>query len=193
MEEDEDLIIDELDTDWIENFNKIDEEFKNYYCEDLPFVKINSLYINSENEIDMVKEEKIILKTPSLLSKEELLQIIKQNCFISGQKYSLLGILKYNIDIEPKNLKHLFKYQTNKNESNQLFLTSLKNIDDIKFEKSITMFHDINQLFILFHQLICVPKSSTNTLNHNFTKKVFIYSNSNKKTKRKQYKDSITL
>ncbi len=190
---DEEELIDDLDTDWIDNFNKMDEEFKNYYCEDLPFIKINSVYINSLNEIDMVKEEKIIFKTPSLLSKEELLQIIKHNSFINGQKYSLLGILKYNIDIDPKNLKQLFKYQTNKADLNQLFLTSLKNIDDIKFEKSITMFHDINQLFILFHQLICVPKSSSNALNHNFTKKVFIYSNSNKKTKRKQYKDSITL
>lgn len=185
---DDNEIIDDLDTDWIENFNKIDSEFKNYYTEDLSFIKVNTIYINSANEIDMIKEEKILLQIPSILSKEELLQIIKNNCFINGQKYSLLGILKFNINIEPANLKTLFRLK----DASDIFFSSVKNIDDIKFDKSITMFHDINQIFVLFHQLICIPKGSNNQhLTGNFTKKVFIYSNSNKKTKRKLYKDSI--
>ena len=183
--------IEDLNTEWIDNFNKIDEEFKNYYCEDLTFIKINYVYINSINEIDMVKEEKHLLKKVGTLSKEELLQIIKQNCFVNGQKYSLLGILKYNIDIEPKNIKQLFKFDNNNNNFVPYF-SSVKNIDSIAFEKSIAMFHDINQIFILFHQLICLPNNNNNNNKKigNYTKKVFIYLNSNKKTRRKLYKET---
>jgi len=180
--------IEDLDTDWIEEFNKNDEEFKNYYCEDLSFIKVHYIYINSSNEISVLKEEKLLLKTPSTLYKEELLHIIKNNCFMNGQKYSLLGILKYNIDIDPSNLKHLLKY-TNKQDINNPFLTSVKNIDTIKFEKSITMFHDINEIFVLFHQLICIPKNKKTDPHSNYTKKIYIYSKTNKITKRKQYKE----
>lgn len=182
-------LIEDLDTDWIEEFNKNDEEFKNYYCEDLTFIKVQYVYINSSNEINILKEEKLLLKTPSILYKEELLHIIKNNCFMNGEKYSLLGILKYNIDIQPSNLKHLLKY--NKSINSNPFLTSVKNIDTIKFQQSITMFHDINEIFILFHQLICIPKNIQveGKRNYNYTKKVYIYSNANKRTKRKLYKE----
>lgn len=182
--------IEDLDTNWIDNFNKMDEELKNYYCEDLTFIKINSIYINSLNEIDMIKEEKHLLKSLGILSKEELLQIIKHNCFLNSQKYSLLGILKYNIDIEPSNIKQLFR----KNKiAVDTYFSSVKNIDSIKFEKSIAMFHDINQIFIIFHQLVCVPKPLIDGQNDNCTKKVFIHSNTNKRTKRKLYKDNIAI
>lgn len=182
-------LIEDLDTDWIEEFNKTDEEFKNYYCEELSFIKVHYVYINSSNEINFIKEEKILLKTPSILHKEELLHIIKNNCFMNGQKYSLLGILKYNINIQPSNLKHLLKYTKDPNRNP--FLTSVKNIDTIKFEQSITMFHDINEIFILFHQLICIPKNIDieSKKKYNSTKKVYIYSNANKRTKRKLYKE----
>ncbi len=177
--------IQDLDNDWIELFNKNDEEFKNYYCEDLSFIKIHSIYINSINEIDIIKEEKYLFKTQGLLSKEELLQIIKNNSFINGQKYSLFGILKYNIDIKPENLKTLFK------SNNNNYFNTIKNIDDIHFSQSISMFHDINELFILFHQLICIPSNKqNNSIANNGTKKIYINLNTNKKTKRKLYKES---
>ena len=67
----------------------------------------------------------------------------------------------------------------------------IKNIDDIHFSQSISMFHDINELFILFHQLICIPCNKQNTFKkENGTKKIYINLNTNKKTKRKLYKES---
>jgi len=183
-------IIEDLDTDWIEEFNKTEEEFKNYYCEDLTFIKVHYVYINVSNEINMIKQEKILLKMPNILTREELLHIIKQNSFINNEKYSLFGILKYNINIEPINLKYLLKYKNTQNV-NSPFLTSIKNIDNIKFDKSISMFHDINELCIIFHQLIYLPKDikNKNKNKYNYTKKVYIYSNTNKRTKRKLYKE----
>ena len=51
------------------------------------------------------------------------------------------------------------------------------------------MFHDINELIIIFHQKKC-NTDSTKKETSNRTKKVFINSNSKKKTKRKEFKET---
>jgi len=172
--------IDDLDLSWIQDFENLDKEYKNYYTEEMSFIKINSIYVNNNNSIDKIKEDKIILKTPGILQKEDLLRIIKNNTFSNQIKYRLLSILKFNINIEPENLK---TFMRSKNTTiGTSFLQSIKNIDSIKFEKSISIFHDINEIIIIFHNNINNNKSIG-------TRKIFIHSN--KKTKRKQYKEII--
>ena len=172
--------IDDLDLSWIQDFENLDKEYKNYYTEDMSFIKINSIYVNNNNSIDKIKEDKIILKTPGILQKEDLLRIIKNNTFSNQIKYRLLSILKFNINIEPENLKTFMRSKNTTIGSS--FLQSIKNIDSIKFEKSISIFHDINEIIIIFHNNIINNKSIG-------TRKIFIHSN--KKTKRKQYKEII--
>ena len=165
--------IEDLDISWIREFEKIDNEYNEYYSEDLSFIKIHSIYINNNNEIEKTSEEKIILKNPGFLQKEELLGIIKRNLFLNRIKYSLLSILKFNINLEPIHLKTFLR---NKNpDIGANFLTTVKNLDTIKFEKSITLFHDINEILIIF-------RNKKNTYNH--TKKN-INLKSNKMTKKR--------
>jgi hypothetical protein len=184
----EEVNIEDLDFTWLQEFENIDNEYKNYYSEELQFIKIHSIYVDKDNSIEKVKEEKILLKSPGILQKEELLGIIKHNSFSNEFKYSLLSILKFNIHILPENLN---TYLRSKNENiGSLFLQSIKNIDSIRFEKSISLFHDINEIIIIFYQ----PNYKgdlTNSPNHNnsSTKKIFI--KSIKKTKRKLFKGSI--
>jgi hypothetical protein len=180
--------IEDLDSSWLEEFEKIDNEYKNYYTEDLSFIRIRSVYVNKDNNIEKLREEKILLKVPGYLQKEELISIMKHNSFFNQIKYSVLSILKYNINIEPIHLKTFLKTK-NKNVGDY-FLQSVKNIDTIKFEKSISMFHDINEIFIIFHEKIYKPVNNIIATN-NRTKKVFINSNANKYTKRKLFKENM--
>lgn len=177
--------IEDLDSTWIQDFDKLDNEYKNYYTEDISIIRVHSIYVNKNNDIEKIKEEKIILNTPGILQKEELLSIIKHNSFSNEVKYSLLSILKFNITIEPI---HLNTFLRNKNKHNGYsFLQSVKNIDSIKFDKSISMFHDINEVLIIFHEKI---NKNTEQYIHNRTKKIFISSTTTKKkTKRNEYKE----
>jgi len=181
--------IEDLDFTWIDDFEQIDKEYKNYYTEELIFIKVNSIYVNKDNEIEKLREEQFLLKNPGFLQKEELIGIIKHNSFSNQIKYSVLSILKFNLNVEPIHLKTFLR--TNNSNIGGLFLQSIKNIDTIKFDKSISMFHDINELFIIFHEKIYNPKNSINSSNllskltNNSTKKVFIHSNPNKYTKKK--------
>ena len=153
-----DLNIDDLDTNWINEFNNIDNTYKMYYTEDITFIKVYIIYVNLNNEIEKIKEEKVLLSAPSFLSKEELLQLIKNNNVSNQIKYSLLSILKFDINLEPQNLKTFLK---NKNPNiGSRFINSINVIDTIKFDKSISMFHDINQLFITMKEKNTIKDNS---------------------------------
>jgi hypothetical protein len=173
--------IEDLDVIWIKDFENLDNEYKSYYTEELSFIRIHSIYVNNDNDIEKLREEKIILKIPGFLQKEELLSIIKHNSYSNDIKYSLLSILKFNINIEPSNLNNFLRSK-DKNIGS-FFLQSIKNIDTIKFDKSISLFHDINEIIIVFHEKI--NKQNTSSFANNFTKKIRINTNSKKKTRRK--------
>jgi len=151
--------IEDLDDSWLQEFEKIDNEYKNYYTEDLSFIRIHCIYINNQNEIEKVSESTTFLKTPGTLQKEELISLIKHHSFLHKIKYSLFSILKFNISLEPIHLKTFLR--NNNLQLGSQFLQSVKTIDTIKFDKSIAMFHDINEILLLFHNKSSKPTAST--------------------------------
>ena len=184
----------ELDPTWINEFEAQEKDYNSYYKEDLSFICINYVYVNNKNEIINISKEKYLFKKPGILSRDELVGIIKHNTIHNSVKYSLLSLLKYNIDFEPINLKNFLRSK-DKNIGNN-YLQSVTNIDNIVFEKSISLFHDINNLFIIF-----IDKSSSSdsvnsmslVKNRQMTKRVYIHHhnliNSQKRTKRNLFKE----
>jgi len=189
---DYDYKFEELDTSWLRDFEAMEKDYKSYYTEDLLFIRVNYIYVNSNQDITNIYEEKHLFKKPNILLKEDLIGLIKRNSIVNKIKYSLLSILKYNINIEQYNLKTFFRSKNN-NIGNQ-FLQSIKNINDVVFDKSISMFHDLNSLII-----ILLEKEQSNNINsntNNFTKRVYINkmkikNNEYKKTRRNLFKDNI--
>jgi len=193
-EEDLDYDFAVLDTTWINDFEALEKDYNSYYNEDLTFIYINYVYINNQNEIINISKDKYLFNKPGVLSREELVGLIKHNTIHNSVKYSLLSLLKYNIDFEPIHLKTFLRSKDKHIGSN--YLKSISNIDTIVFEKSISLFHDINNLFIIF-----IDKSSpSNNLVNNqiivnkqrqMTKRVYIhdYVNNKKRTKCNRYKE----
>ena len=137
-----------IDSKWIDDFNLQDKEYEQYYQDDIHNIKIHAIFINLNNDIIKIKEEKIKLKQPNYISREEILGILKKNSINKGVRYSVLSILKYNIDIEPLDVQFYLK----PGNDSHIFLTSVKNIDAIPLKKSITMFEDLNDLLIIFNE-----------------------------------------
>ena len=198
-ESDLDYEFSELDTTWINEFEAKEKDYNSYYKEDLSFICINYVYVNNRNAIINISKEKYLFKKPGILSRDELLGIIKHNTIHNSVKYSLLSLLKYNIDFEPIHLKTFLRTKDKNIGDN--YLQSVTNIDNIVFDKSISMFHDINNLFIIF-----IDKSPIQTLNYIFnntppvrhrqmTKRIYIHHhnllNSKKRTKCNRYKEML--
>lgn len=160
--------LDYLDDSWITQFNNEDKLYQEFYKDDIYFINLKIIYINHCNEIEKIKSNSLLLKDKNKLTQEDLLQILKQHSIDHQKRYSLLSILKYNILLNPEEvLKH--NYGEN-------YLQVIKQINDIPFHKTISMFQDLNELIILFYD-----KQINN--NHVNTKKVYI-KNKHMKTKK---------
>ena len=182
----------QLENDWINEFEKVDKDYQGFYNEDLHFLKIHSIYINLQNEVQQIKEEKMFFyEGVNKISREQLLGILKVNSFNGGIKYTILSMLKYNVDIHSSEIIDYLK--SSAKGSDEGFLSVIKNIDDIVFNKTINMFQHLNDLILLFYEkspeeqhsgnlvpnLHPLSKSSATSL----TKKVYIYSNNGQKKK----------
>jgi hypothetical protein len=138
--------------------------------------------VNRANEIEKIKQESFLMSIPNFISREEILQILKNSSQDNERNYSLLSILRYNVTLEVDDIKNFLIYP---NEDKK-FLTIIKNIDTISFEKTINMFHDLNDLILIFYE----KSHELKKINpNNSTKKIYIRSNTNKKTIKKRYKD----
>ena len=190
----ENLDIEDLDLDWtneLEKLIKTEKSYDKFYKEDITQININIFYINKQNEIFKTKKELI-----HFLLREEIVGLIKRNNIFDNKKYSLLSLLVCIINIEPQNIYSFLK--SKHPNIGQPFLQSITNIDTIKLDKSISIFNDLNEVIILFHEdqikyTDYKKGSSTRTINNNnnnVTKRIFIHNHhlsSSKKFTRRKY------
>jgi hypothetical protein len=177
FEENNDISDFNLDTRWIQEFESVDYNYKQFYNEVVGDIKICSIYVDKNNNIENIKQEILELSRENLITKEEIIKIIKQNSINQKKRYTLLSLLKYNIDLDASNVVHYLKQKQMKIGA---YLTLVKNIDNIPLNSTINMMQDLNTIFILFYE--------KNATSNNSTKKVYI--NNHTKTKKKQLKVS---
>ena len=201
MSDDEiDLNIDDV---WLRDFINEEKQYNQFYKEKPTSVKLIFLYTSSLFDVlQFIKKNVYTFKNEehntnrssssysSLLSKDELLNIIKNNMYFNGREYSLVSLSKYNIDIDPRdiindNLKHKTFHE----------YISYENINDITFNDTINLFKNINSLFFIFKDKIKLKhlNNPNPNPNNNYNKKSSIKSiflnkknNTNKKNKTKK-------
>jgi len=172
-----------LDEKWVNEFEQNDKLFQDFYLDDIYYTKIHFIYINKDSNIEIIKEDNFLLSIPNYITREEIIGLLKRNIIENNKKYSLLSILKCNITLKPEEIKNFLK-SNNLTDYLDNFLVPIKNIDEIKLEKTINMFHDLNDLIFLFYEKdnIKIIKQK-----NNMTKKVSINSKVKHKTTRKGY------
>ena len=173
-----------LDEEWINEFDKTDKLFQDFYLDDIYYTEIHFVYINTSNDIEKIKEDHFLLSTPNYISREEILGLLKKNTNVNNKKYSILSILKCNISLKPEDIKNFLK-SSNLTDYLDNFLVPIKNIDAITFEKTINMFQDLNDLLFLFYEK---SDEDLKRAANNVTKKVYLNQKSkHKNTTRRHY------
>lgn len=152
--------MDIFDTKWIEEFEKEDSLYKDFYKEQIQNIRLIMVYVDTNNSISFVRRSSISLEE-GILKKQNLIALLKEYMYYNKKKYRPISLLKYNIDIGPDEVNSYLKTPTDYD-----FLSVEKKIDDIKYADSISLFHNINSLYIIFHE-------SWNSF-HNRTKKIYI-------------------
>jgi hypothetical protein len=164
----------DLDIKWIEEFESLDENYKDFYSEDITYINFNNVYVNKDNEIEKIKKDKLLLAEPNYISREEILGILKKNCKSTDNKrYTVLSILKYNINIDPRDVQDFLR--TSKNNDNE-YLKSLSNIDAVSLEPSISMFQDLNEIIIIYYEKTEHDKNNIGARASSQTKRIYLKS-----------------
>ena len=182
---------DELNDDWITNFEETDKLYKDFYKDNIDYINVDFIYINDDNEIEKIKQDSFLLSQQNYITRDELIGLLKKNSIDNDKRYSLLSILKYNITLEADDIKN-FLLTPDLSSYNERFLTINKHIDTIFFEKTITMFQDLNNVYFIFYEK---TKNNKNCDVNSITKRIYLDIISNnkdnkryKKTIKKQYK-----
>ena len=160
----------EIEESWLKNFK--DQYYVKEY-EDTVHISIFFIYVNTNNELEFIKQGPTYILQCNNFEKKDLMENIKKNSYINNRKYKLLSILKYNVDVSANNLEDfLNKYNYDK------YIENIKTLDSINFSNSTKLFNDLNSLFIVYHENIkpC------------YTKKIKLLK-SHRKTKNKRYKE----
>ena len=136
----------EIDESWATNYKALKQEYDIFYREDVNFIHISCIYIDNNNEIQKLTRDKKELSIANYLTRKEISAIIqsKMKCYDGNIKN--MCIFKYNINIEPENVEYFLTSNHNFN-----YLTPIKKIKDIFFEKTIAFFNDLNEVIILFY------------------------------------------
>ena len=167
--------MDDIDDTWIKEFKKKEDIYNDFYKEETNSVKLFFLYVNTSNTLESIKSDSLILEEKGVVTKDQLVSLIKKNQHSNSIKYRLLSLIKFNIDVEPNDI--LTFIEGGDSNSNN-FTTSEKYLDDIKFQDTICMLQDLNSLFLVFYEDKHKKSQST-------TKKI-MFNSSMRKTRRKR-------
>lgn len=160
----------DFEDNWIKNFENEENEYKQFYNENVEIIEIFFIYLNND-EIYHIKNFKEYIAN-STLKYERIISLLKENQISFESKHKVISILNYQIDINSENIKKLVSYDLNPGT-----LYSIKNIKDIKFEKTVSILQDINSVFFIL-------KKNDDNYKNKLTRRIYLNSNT-KKTKRK--------
>lgn len=192
----------EIDTSWIEEFEKSEKEFASFYKEPVDVIKLYFFYVNYSGELENIHEDSLFIED-GVVEHERIMKIIKKTTRKNEVTYKLSSLLKYNFSLDPEDVT---SFVTDKFDKN--YLSSLHVITDIVFQNTITLFQDLNSLIFIFKEIQTEPKASptqiqpptqtqiqpqtqiksntnTNTTSSSTTKKIFILNKMrNRRTKK---------
>ena len=69
---------DYLDTLWIQEFEKIDKDYKYFYAENIQSLKIHFIYVDKCKNIVNIKKEIFFLKN-NTISKNDIIELLKKS------------------------------------------------------------------------------------------------------------------
>ena len=94
-----------LDTDWIEEYNNVEELYLDLYKEQVETLPIYFLYVNRDSDLFHISKE-ILDLSGSTLTKTNIISLLKTNMVLNKKKYRPISILKYNLTISPQDVEN---------------------------------------------------------------------------------------
>jgi hypothetical protein len=141
---------DSLDLSWLTEIEN--HPSPTYFSKNqMQSIDVFFIYVNASNNIEKIKFETHPLVN-SIFEKESLIKLIQTHRHpFPKTRYKLCDVLTFFIDIDPAELTEIDQYHDK-------WFKKIPIIDDINVPLSISLFHDINSIFIILQEMIAVQK-----------------------------------
>lgn len=173
------IIENEPNFNWVNQLKLLNNIQKNYCKEPMENIVIYTLYLNPHKGIDKINCDTIDLSTNSTISKENVYKLIQTKKYHNEINYKLIDILLYNIDLEPIHIQTFSKINTDLEMKNNRFIQSIPIFNEIYIPPSIFIFHSMNSIYFIFHQ---IESSNTKKISNQIS-----YQNKMKHTKKVKF------
>jgi hypothetical protein len=173
--------MDELDISWTNEYLRTTEGGITYESELMNSISIKFLYVNTENDVIHMINDKVSLKikdnSHSLLDESTLIDLSYKYRDHNDKRYKCSHIVKYFIPTAPQTIiDNINDPAFTFNEKDCLTVFDLPK--DISFSPSLFIFHSINTVYMFFHEMVLVnpisPVSIIKKHNKKHTKRVRI-------------------
>lgn len=138
------------------DYNSKIEYSKKFKLKRIKDINIYLTYINHENEIENISRKKLYIENrQNTITRNQLIDIIK-NCQRRGNiSYKLISIMVYNINVTPETLSDYIE-----NPEGFVSLFALSRIDSFELQSTISMLKEFNALYFFFSEVPQQPNPS---------------------------------
>jgi hypothetical protein len=139
--------LEELDDSWIKEIEEDEKIYNQFYTSSPNYVNLYIIYLDNTNHIIHIKSTSTSLNK-NVFSKNKLIYYISKYSRFHKRRYECFDIVKYNIDVNSKEIEDLM-YKTPENQ----YLTQVNKTNDIYWKNSVEILHSINSLYIFYKPL----------------------------------------
>ena len=101
----------------------------------LTSIKIYLTYINTDNEIETIRQKKLSIdRGTNIVTRSQLINIIKDNQKRHNVKYKLMSVMVHNINVTPDTLASYIE-----TPENFISLFTLSRIDSFELQPTVSM------------------------------------------------------
>ena len=126
------------------------------YSKKLKLINLTSIktyltYINTDNEIETIRQKKLsIERGTNIITRSQLINIIKENQKRHNVKYKLMSVMVHNINVTPDTLASYIE-----NPGDFISLFTLSRIDSFELQPTVSMLKQYNGIYFFFFE--CPP------------------------------------
>jgi len=126
------------------------------YSKKLKLINLTSIktyltYINTDNEIETIRQKKLsIERGTNIVTRSQLINIIKENQKRHNVKYKLMSVMVHNINVTPDTLASYIE-----NPGDFISLFTLSRIDSFELQPTVSMLKQYNGIYFFFFE--CPP------------------------------------
>jgi hypothetical protein len=137
----------ELETEWIDEFDRQDEPYCSLYKAAQDTISAIYLYVNRENELFHSRQEPLSTENGTL-RKAVLVDALKRNRIYAGIKYRPLSLLRYDIGVGPDSVCRFVQEPETQGK-----LVSEASIEDMSWRPAAPCLQQVNCLYVVFMEV----------------------------------------